>query len=242
MAASRRSTAKGEETRARILKAALARFRKRGLDATTMREIADDASIALGAAYYYFPSKEAIVLAYYDDTQRASSGHARAAFAETTDVRARLGAAFHTKLDVLARDRRLLSALFHSIAAPGAAVSIFGDRTREVREDSIRIFDEAVATSPEVASLDQASRGVLVLALWSLHMGILLFFVHDGSPRQRKTRALVDQCLDLVCELLPIAPQLAPVIGGRVAGILETAGLLRADLDPRAAEPREESR
>ena len=56
---------KSEETRARILNAALASFRERGFEAATMREIAEKAGVATGAAYYYFPSKEAIVMDFY---------------------------------------------------------------------------------------------------------------------------------------------------------------------------------
>lgn len=222
----RTPAARGEETRAKIFAAALARFRKHGFDGTTMREIADDAGVALGGAYYYFPSKDAIVLAYYDETQRVVAARTAEIFARTTDVRERLGAAFHARLDVLARDRKLLSGLFRSIADPSADLSIFGERTREVREDSIRLFAEAASTSEAVASLDDAARRVLALSLWSLHMGMILYFIHDRSPRQAKTRALVDHSLDLVCNVLPVAPQLAPMFGGQIARILEDADLL----------------
>jgi AcrR family transcriptional regulator len=217
---------KGRETRARILAAALARFRKKGFDATTMRDVASDAKVALGAAYYYFPSKEAIVMAYYEETQRVCSERAREAFAKTTDPRDRLGAAIHTKLDVLARDRKLLSALFESIADPSADLSVFSPKTRDVREDSIRIFDEAVSSSPEVEALDPASRRVLVLALWSLHMGLMLYFIRDASARAERTRRLADRSLDVVCSLLPLAPQLAPLLGAQIGAILAEAGLL----------------
>ena len=43
---------KSDETRARILEAAVALFRRRGFDAATMREIAAEAGVATGAAYY----------------------------------------------------------------------------------------------------------------------------------------------------------------------------------------------
>jgi AcrR family transcriptional regulator len=218
----------GEETRARIHTAALTLFRKKGFDATTMRDIAAAGGVALGAAYYYFPSKEAIVLAYYERTHRESSAKAEAVFATTEDVRARLGAAFHGKLDVLARDRKLLSGLFRSIADPSAEVSIFGERTRAVRDESILLFDRAIAPAPELAMIDQGARKVLVLALWSLHMGVMLYFIHDTSRGQQKTRALVDRTLDLVTGLLPIAPQLAPMFGDAIGSILTDAGLLSA--------------
>lgn len=193
-----------------------------------MRDIADAAGVAVGAAYYYFPSKESFILAYYEQTQRASTAAARAEFEKLQDVRARLGAIIHEKLDVLAKDRLLLSGLFRSIGDPQSPTSIFGEATHAVREESIQIFDEALATSAEAAALDPASRRVLVLALWGLHMGFLLFFIHDESPKQKKTRKLVDNTLDLVTSLLPAAPMLAPMFATQVATILGNAGILGA--------------
>jgi AcrR family transcriptional regulator len=219
---------KGEETRDRIHAAALSLFRKKGFDATTMRDVAAAAGVALGAAYYYFPSKEALVLAYYQRTHTESTAQAEAVFATSSDLRTRLGAAFHAKLDVLARDRKLLSGLFRSIADPSAEASIFGEHTRAIRDDSIDLFARALEPSPELALLDDAARQVLVLALWSLHMGVILYFIHDASPKQQRTRALVDSSLDLVVNLLPLAPSLFPVFGHAIGSILAEAGLLAA--------------
>jgi len=53
-----KSTKKSELTRARILDAALDRFRRQGFEPTTMRAIAAQAEVSLGSAYYYFESKE----------------------------------------------------------------------------------------------------------------------------------------------------------------------------------------
>ena len=57
-------------------------------------------------------------------------------------------------------------------------------------------------------------------------MGVMLYFIHDASKGQQKTRALVDRSLDLVTSLLPIAPQLAPMFGDAIGSILADAGLL----------------
>src|SRR5215467_4090139 len=56
---------KSELTQRRILDAALDLFRTKGFDETTMRDIAAAAEVATGAAYYYYPSKDSIVLAFY---------------------------------------------------------------------------------------------------------------------------------------------------------------------------------
>src|SRR5258705_13169853 len=86
--------AASEETRRQILETALALFRERGFDATTIRDIATAAGLSLGAAYYYFQSKEAIVGAYYDYVQGEHQTRAREAFGRSPHLRDRLRAAF----------------------------------------------------------------------------------------------------------------------------------------------------
>ena len=61
-----RPTPRAEDTRRRIYEAAMELFREKGIEQTTMRDIAAKAEVALGGAYYYFSSKEAIVLACED--------------------------------------------------------------------------------------------------------------------------------------------------------------------------------
>jgi AcrR family transcriptional regulator len=51
---------------ARILRAAVVCFARQGYYGTTMEQIAIEAGIAKGAAYIYFPGKEALFLALYD--------------------------------------------------------------------------------------------------------------------------------------------------------------------------------
>ena len=95
-----------EETRRILFETALALFRERGFEETTLRDIASQAELSLGAAYYYFPSKEAIVGAYYEYVQEKHVELARAAFARPGSLRERLRAALHTKIDVMEEDRR----------------------------------------------------------------------------------------------------------------------------------------
>ena len=62
-----------KDTREKILESALALFRERGFAEATMREIAARAGVAIGLAYYYFDSKDSIVLAkfkYFEPNRR----------------------------------------------------------------------------------------------------------------------------------------------------------------------------
>ena len=59
-------SSKAQETSRKILDAALDLFREAGFENATMRDIAAKAGVATGAAYYYYASKEAIVMALYE--------------------------------------------------------------------------------------------------------------------------------------------------------------------------------
>jgi AcrR family transcriptional regulator len=85
--------AASEQTRQQILQTALSLFRERGFEQTTIRDIAAEAGLSLGAAYYYFKSKEAIVGAYYHYVQEEHLTRARAAYARGGNLRDHLRAA-----------------------------------------------------------------------------------------------------------------------------------------------------
>ena len=217
--------AASEETRRHLLDTALALFREQGFEATTMRDIAARSGLSLGSAYYYFKSKEAIVGAYYDYVQEEHLTRARQAFADGGDLRARIRAALHTKIDIMQADQRLLRALFRYGGDPDHALSWFGPATREQRRLSRAVFAEAIAGE----RLPEDVRAVTPTLLWTLHMGVLLYFVYDGSARQMRTRKLIDAAVDFVVDMKRLAtlPLMRP-IRRRVLGVLRDAGLVPA--------------
>jgi len=207
---------KSRATRERVLDTALALFRKQGFERTTMREIAGAAGLALGAAYYYFPSKEAILLAYYARNQAAE------ALEVSGTLRERLGQLMHHKLAVVQRERKLLGAVVSRLANPADPISAFARETRDIREQSMALF--AAALEGEQLS-DELTR-VLVPALWMLQMGLTLYFIRDKSPRQAKTHKLVDDMLDLLMPLVQLGAA-APQLTAQLTRTLSDAGLLQ---------------
>jgi AcrR family transcriptional regulator len=215
--------AASEATRRQILDTALELFRERGFEETTIRDIASRSGLSLGAAYYYFKSKEAIVGAYYEYVQQEHVARTRDAFAAGGDLRARLCSALHAKIDIVKDDRRLLRALFRYGGDPDHALSWFGPATREQRKLSMGVFEEALAGE----KLPEDVREAAPTLLWTLHMGILLFFLFDNSPGQKRTRNLIDASVDFVVDVRRIAtsPLLRPM-RRRVVSILRGADLL----------------
>lgn len=67
---------KKEETRRRIFDAALALFRERGFDDTTIDDIAERADVAKGTFFNYFPRKESLIEELADEWIRDAEARA----------------------------------------------------------------------------------------------------------------------------------------------------------------------
>ena len=215
----------GEKTRELILQTALKLFRGCGFEITTMRDIARAAKVATGAAYYYFPSKEAIVSAYYDQVQRAHAEKVREEWKGNSGLRERLGIVFHSKLEILKDDRRFLGALFRYTGDPEHPLSVFGKGTQIQRAQSMAIFREAIVGT----GLSEEVLQLLPPALWLAHLGMILFFIYDESSGQQKTHKLVDGVLDLLAQAIEwtnsafVRPFVQP-LQTKVLHVLQDAG------------------
>ena len=218
-------TGKGEQTRQHIFECALDLFREHGFDATTMQQIAARAQVVKSAAYYYFPSKEAIIQAYYETVQAEQEKLCGPLFEQTKDLKARLAIAMHSKFDLARKDRKLLGVVFRYTGEPQHPLSCLGSGTEEIRLRSIRIFHEAIAREDLPKDLQE----LLPLSLWSLQMGLLVLFLYDNSPGQKRTRALADGALDLTLSMVKLArlPILKP-LRKKILTLLRDAELLPA--------------
>jgi AcrR family transcriptional regulator len=222
-------TEKGELTRNAILESALQLFRDRGFQETTMRDVAARAGVALGAAYYYFPSKEAIIQAYYKVVQAEHNRRVNDAIANRTlNLRGRIQFVMHSKLDIVQNDRKLLGVIFRYSGEPHHPLSCLGPETAQTRHESIAVFHRAIGEERLPKDLQQ----LLPLAFWALHMGVLVLFIYDETPNQQRTRTLVDSSIDLATRLLSMAknPFLKP-IRSRLLKLLREADLL-PELEP----------
>jgi AcrR family transcriptional regulator len=217
------ATTKGEQTRAQIFEGALELFREKGFDATTMQDVAGRADVAKSAAYYYFPSKEAIIQAYYERVQAEQEQICDEAFACTPRLKDRLKVAMDSKLDQVSEDRKLLGVVFRYTGEPEHPLSCLGRGTAEIRRRSVAIFRNAIAPERLPKDLEE----LLPLALWSMQMGLLVMFLYDESEGQRRTRRLSDGALELTLKLLALAklPILRPV-RTRVLALLKEAELV----------------
>jgi AcrR family transcriptional regulator len=220
---SEKQPTRGDSARMQILEVAIRLFRRDGFDETTMRTVASEVGMALGLTYHYFPSKEALVMAYYESVQLEHRRMTQAKLADIPSLRDRLAMLLHTKLEILKDDRKLMGALFRYTGNPDHPLSFLGPSTAPLRADCVTLFAEAL--HPE--RLPDDLREFMPIAMWALHMGVLLYFLYDQSPDQHRTHQLVDDSIELVVRFLKLArlPLLRPARRS-VMGLLHAAELI----------------
>jgi AcrR family transcriptional regulator len=190
---------KSEETKRKILDSALELFREKGFEQTTMRDIAEKAGMALGAAYYYFDSKEKLVLAYYQTTLNEVQDFVhQPEFNETRNFKTRM----EMLLDFKFRQLKPYRAFLGVLSNPDSASSPFSDETKDVRDANIALFNHVIEGSD--AGIPSDLRSQLPRLLWYYQMSLILFWLHDRSRAQTRTKELQTRSLKLLVNLIRI--------------------------------------
>lgn len=189
-------TAQGAAARERLYATAIRLIAQRGYEATTLRDIAKEADVSVGLLYRYFPSKQAVIIALYEELSAEYAN--RAARMQSGKWRDRFIFALDTSLDVLQTHRVTLRALI-PVLIGDPDDGVFAARTAFSRLRVQRVFEEATtgATDAPQSSLAEALGRLLYL----VHLAVLLWWLLDKTPKQRATVALVD----LTRQMLPSA-------------------------------------
>jgi len=206
------ATAKSERTRALIVDAALELFRERGYERTTMRAIAEAAGVSVGNAYYYFRSKEELVQGFYDQLAAEHAAAVAGPLVTSTELAERLRATLLAWLAV-AEPYHCLAGRFFAVAAqPGNPLSPFSQASYPAREAELALYREVISGSSIRVAPELGPH--LPELLWLYHLGIVLFWVHDGSAGQRRTRALIDRTVPMVERLVRLSrlPVFRPLV------------------------------
>jgi hypothetical protein len=116
----------------------------------------------------------------------------------------------------------MLGTIVQRLIDPGDPLSAFSAQTKAVRERAIGVFAKPL----RAAGLPAESVAMLAHALWMFQLALMLVYIKDDSPGQKRTHALVD---DAVGMLAPVVPMLATPMGkglvDRVVAALDRAGI-----------------
>ena len=194
---------KAEATAASILDAALALIREAGFDAATMRAIAQRAGVATGAAYYYYASKDAIVMDFYQRSCELMQQRLHLALENVKTLEDGLREVIQVKLNYFGPNREVLRALLRNGADPKHPLSPFSSETKQIRDLDLAWFQQVMAQSGASIPRDLAPR--LPGVLWFFQMGVILFWVTDDSPRQERTKRLLPLACKIVASLVRLS-------------------------------------
>lgn len=194
------ATSRGAQTRELIRDTALRMFKQHGYAVTSMRAIAHEAGVAVSNAYYYFPSKEHLILRFYDDLQAAHRAAAAPVLAKSTDFTTRFAGTLHAGIDTNAPYHAFATSFFTVAADPDSPLSPFSAESAPAREASTALFREVLDGAKIKA--DPALAADLPELMWLAYIGVVLYWVHDRSPGQRKTHLLIDRAVPLATRLI----------------------------------------
>ena len=216
-------TTKSEQTRTAIIDAALALFREKGYDATTMRAIAAEAGVSVGNAYYYFSSKEQLIQGFYDRVYEEHSAAVRSVLERTTDLTERIVGVGDLWLTLMDPYRPFAGKFFKNAAEPTSPLSPFSPESAPAREASIAMWREVLETSDTKIAKRLQER--LPQLLWLYFMGIVLFWVHDPSSDASASRQVLRRTAPLVVKAIGLArlPVMRGVIDD-VVGLVDDVG------------------
>ncbi|MFN0017683.1 MAG: TetR/AcrR family transcriptional regulator [Pirellulaceae bacterium] len=187
-----------EATRERIEAAALELFRAQGFEATTTRDIAKSADIAVGTLFNYFTAKEAIVIAMAEEgLAKAQAAIQKQPAAETLEED--LFALVAAELRQLKPLRKFIGPVLETALSPLATTAASGELgLRAAHLECVARISLAHGVA-EVTS-------VALQVYWSLYTGVLAFWAADKSPKQEETLALLDNSLHMFAAWLQDAP------------------------------------
>lgn len=198
-----RPLSKGERTRRHILDVALGMFAERGYDGTTMRAIAAEAGVSVGNAYHHFESKEHLIQGFYEQATVRHAAITPSVLEGRETLAERIEAALLTWLDIAGPYHDFAGRFFRNAADPSNPLSPFSEESSESRERDIALYREVLEGSKTRVPKDLAE--VLPELLWLHQMVVVLYWVHDTSEGQEKSRELARRTAPMAARLVALS-------------------------------------
>ncbi|MFF3753736.1 TetR family transcriptional regulator [Streptomyces sp. NPDC002018] len=172
-----------------------------GFDAVQMREVAEEAGVALGTLYRYFPSKIHLLVATMQDRLDHLHATLRERPPSTADPAARVAETLMRAFRALQRDPHLADAMIRALTFADRSVS------REVDEVSRRttaIILDAMAPAPAGTSPTPAQLAAVRVIEHTWHATLITWLSGRASIAQ------VEADIETACRLIDLPPPPRP--------------------------------
>lgn len=195
------SNEKKIENRLKIINMAVEIITEKGFKATTMKAIAKAANIGDATIYNYFPTKEAILFAYYEHQLKSCTERLKSiqGFNKFT-LQEQLQTFLETNLELFLADREFIQESFKTIFF--SLIQQY-KQLQPIRSLFFEIIDNMFEAAVEVGEIpDQAFKEITFQFVWDYYIGIIVYWLNDKSDQFSDTSVLIDKSLNLACSFL----------------------------------------
>ena len=193
---------KRDETKNKIVTIALELFQKYGFEKTTMRQIAKKANLSLGAFYYYYNSKDSLVLDFYLQTQKDLRDKTAELIILNNKFSEILKIVYAKQFEILVPYKSFLNILIKNAADPSNPLSPFSQHSKKIRQENISLFKIIIEESK--LKISGEFKEQLPHMLWLLQMALIFFWLFDSSEECVKSFELINNLVDLLSHLLKL--------------------------------------
>lgn len=189
------------KNRRAVIDAAADIIADKGFKAATMRQIAKAAGMGEATIYNYFPTKEAILYAFYQDHLAACVEELKAVpDFHTYSLQEQLQTLFDTSLNLYLANREFVSRTFQSVFMAG---SRDWRQTKAIRDTFLMAANDMLSAAAEAGEIpDQVFGDLIGQFFMDAYIGVVHYWLTDTSEGFANTQVLVDRGLDLACAML----------------------------------------
>jgi len=190
-----------EQTRIRLLEAAVDVISEKGFRSASMREIAKRAEVGDATIYNYFPSKEKLLYGYCEHIQHQLIAELKSIedLHEYT-LRDQLHQLIETQLQLWLPAREFLKEVFELTYVSPVAGHERLQPTRELFTATVIDLLDAAIDAGEIP--DQPYKELLPRLCWDYMSAILAYWLADESEQFSNTTQVVDQSVEIAFQLL----------------------------------------
>jgi AcrR family transcriptional regulator len=199
-------TKKSAQTFETVLQAAMELFRDKGFHGTTMRDLSRASGLGLGALYYYFDSKEALVLRFYEFNSRQTLEAFRTLPDLSNNLPDNVARFLNLKLAHLTPYRDLLRVVLKEAVDPESPLCPLNAHSSAILADHLTLYRELIERSGTAKGREAQE---WAQGLWIAQMAILTYWLHDRSPGYEAT----DRAVGILKTIVRLSNTIARVPG-----------------------------
>ena len=181
-----------QETRTRILEAAVKVFATKGYHDTKVDDIVSESSTSKGSFYFYFPSKQDIFLALSDTFADLLESRITQAMEEETHGLQQMDAALRASLGLFSQYRGLAKIALVQAVGLGA---VFEERRRAINNRLTLIIQSRLEQAMEDGSIPPMQTEITARAWVGALNEVVVNWIYTGAPPLEESLPMLRQFL-----------------------------------------------